>query len=417
MRSDPLWQHGSLLFVMHSDILANAAALSDRELLKRLAALAGREREVSAELVAHLAEVDARRIHEAEGFGSLFRYCTTVLRLSEDAAYTRIEAARAGRRFPVILDLLAAGALSLTTVRLLAPHLTMENHAAVLKEASGRGKREVELLVARLAPRDNVASSVRKLPCPTQPPKERALPEPGPCPSPLASAPVATLPTGPARADATRLPSEPGPGVPTRAPEPPRPMVAPLAPERYKVQFTIGQETREKLQLAQDLLRREIPSGDPAAIFDRALTLLLNDVAKKKLAQTRQPRPAKPRANSRSRHVPAALKRAAWLRDRGQCGFIGKNGRRCGEKAFLEFHHIEPYAVGGEMTQANISLRCRRHNVHEAELVFGPYEGSTTREARARYVTGAVLVPEQVRSRTSRDSVSTAFSPSRLHGT
>src|SRR6185369_8283361 len=105
---------------MNTDMLALASALSDPDLLDRIAALAGTERETSAELVAHLAVLEARpSLYAALGHGSLFSYCTRVLLLSEDAACNRIDAARACRRFPVILDRLASGALSLTTVRML----------------------------------------------------------------------------------------------------------------------------------------------------------------------------------------------------------------------------------------------------------------------------------------------------------
>jgi hypothetical protein len=45
---------------MNTNILTTAAALSDGDLLARLTALAGREREASVELVAHLAVLDAR---------------------------------------------------------------------------------------------------------------------------------------------------------------------------------------------------------------------------------------------------------------------------------------------------------------------------------------------------------------------
>jgi hypothetical protein len=48
-----------------------------------------------------------------------------------------------------------------------------------------------------------------------------------------------------------------------------------------------------------------------------------------------------------------------------------EDGPRCAERAYLEFHHVEPYAVGGETNARNISLRCRSHNVYEAELAFG----------------------------------------------
>src|SRR5438876_7800527 len=118
---------------MNTNFLDAVAALSDGDLLARLDALAGKERQASAELVAHLAALDIRpAVYAAQGYGSLFSYCTQALRLSEDAACNRIEAARACRRFPLILDLLASGSLTLTSIRLLGRHLTAENHQAVL---------------------------------------------------------------------------------------------------------------------------------------------------------------------------------------------------------------------------------------------------------------------------------------------
>src|SRR5206468_8257933 len=134
------------------NILATAAGLSDRDLIARLYALAGRERQASVELVAHLAVLDARpAVYAGLGYGSLFSYCTQSLRLSEDAACNRIEAARACRRFPLILELLASGSLTLTSVRLLAKHLTTENHESVLAKARDRSRREIDVLIAELA--------------------------------------------------------------------------------------------------------------------------------------------------------------------------------------------------------------------------------------------------------------------------
>jgi hypothetical protein len=144
---------------MMINVLTDATALSDRELLAR------QERDASAELVAHLAVLDARpALYAAEGFGSLFTYCTAVLRLSEDAACNRIAAARVCRSFPVILDDLASGALTLTSVRLIGRHLTAENHMEVLGRARRRTRREVEALVAELAPRPDAPSMMRRLP-------------------------------------------------------------------------------------------------------------------------------------------------------------------------------------------------------------------------------------------------------------
>jgi hypothetical protein len=135
---------------MNTNMLAVASSLSDHDLLDHIAALAGREREASVELVAHLAALDARpSLYAARGFGSLFNYCTEALRLSEEAACNRIIAARACRRFPVILESLASGAMSLTSVRLLHQHLTPQNNRDVLARAGGRSRREIEARAPR----------------------------------------------------------------------------------------------------------------------------------------------------------------------------------------------------------------------------------------------------------------------------
>jgi hypothetical protein len=331
---------------MDTDRIAAAVTLSNAELLARLQWLAESERGATVELVAHLAELEGRKIYLAEGYGTLFAYCTGALRLSEHVAYNCLEAARAGRKFPVVLDLLETGTLNLTTLRILAPYLTPENHAAVLGEAAGRSKRETEMIVARLAPLPDVPSFLRKLPVPA---------------SWAGAATEATGSSAPAAAG-----SAPFAAVPPTA----RPLIGPLAPERFRVQFTVGKETHEKLRFAQDMLRREIPDGDPGAIFDRALTLLLDEVARTKMAATAAPGPDRITSPG-SRHIPAAVKRAVWFRDRGQCAFVSKQGRRCKERSFLELHHIQPFALGGEATAGNISLRCRGHNAHEAEMVFG----------------------------------------------
>jgi hypothetical protein len=150
---------------------------------------------------------------------------------------------------------------------------------------------------------------------------------------------------------------------------PPSGGVTPLAPDRYKLQCTIDGSTLEKLRLAKDMLRHAIPSGDDAAILDRAFTALLADLARSKFAAAENPQPPRAAAPG-SRHIPAEVKRAVWVRDLGRCAFAGTDGRRCNERAFVEFHHVRPYAVGGEATAENIQLRCRRHNGYEARKYF-----------------------------------------------
>ena len=134
-------------------LLAEAAALSDAALLARVTDLSRTSRSVTVELLAHLAELERRGLHRGEGCGRLYGYCTEVLKLSEAEAINRIRAARAARRFPVILEMLADGRVNLTSIRLLAPHLTAENHRALLDEVRGMTRRDVDKVVARLSPR------------------------------------------------------------------------------------------------------------------------------------------------------------------------------------------------------------------------------------------------------------------------
>ena len=128
---------------------------------------------------------------------------------------------------------------------------------------------------------------------------------------------------------------------------------------------------RERLRVAQDLLGHAIPSGDIAQVFDRALTLLVGDLTKKKFGATERPRRSRGQSEA-SRNIPAEVKRGVSARDRRRCAFVALDGRRCDERRFLEYHHVIPHAVGGKPTLDNIQLRCRAHNGYEAERFFGP---------------------------------------------
>jgi 5-methylcytosine-specific restriction endonuclease McrA len=356
---------------MDTKMLSSVVHLSNDELLARVKQLAGREREFTASLIAHLTELDERRLYLAEGYSSLFTYCTQELRLSEHAAYGRIEAARLIRKFPVLLEMLEHGSVNLTTVCLLAGHLTSENHQEVLEQARYKSKREVEEFLARLHPQPPVSSTIRRLPTPSH----------------ITVSPLADTDLRPT-VQATNLSQDlPAQGLSSLALASPRERpatIVPLAPERYQVQFTANAETYKKLRLAQDLLRHQIPDGNPAEIFDRALTALLEALAKKKLAATDRPRESRDHSPG-SRHIPAEVKRAVWLRDGGRCAFVSRSGHRCSEQGFLEFHHVTPHASGGPPTVNNLQLRCRAHNGYEAELDFGTRNPSVVREPRSCY--------------------------------
>ncbi len=339
--------------------------LTDEQLVGEVKRLAASERTTTAELVAHLAEMETRQLYLGAGFSSLFAYCRAVLLLPEDATCNRTTAVRMVRAFPVILPMLADGRLNLSTLRLLAPYLAAENHVALLGQAFHKSKREVEELIARCFPRPDVATSVRKLPEP------RIVTIRGGDEGGSIGQGVAPV-IGPA--DGTAITKPPAPTTrPAASIAPParRPVVEPLAEDRYMIKFTASAAMLAKLRHAQDLLRHAVPHGDAAEIFDRALTALIKDLEKQKFASTDRPRASRGTKDA-SRDVPAAVQRVVWLRDGGQCAFVGNGGHRCEARGFLEFHHLSPYIAGGEATVENIALRCRAHNQYESDIFFAP---------------------------------------------
>jgi hypothetical protein len=357
-------------------------SLSDDQLLAELQRLAANERHATSHLLLALIEVDARKLYLREGCSSLFTYCTQVLHLDESAAYNRIEVARAGRRLPALLEAIADGAITLTSARLLSPHLTVENHAALLIAARYRSKREVEVLIAGLAPRPAAPTVLRKVPVASSFTGANSVHVPTQAGSTTAAAPTAHLGD---ENIANSLLSAPAGERDLPLPQMAamrRATVAPLSPDTYRLQATISAATHDKLRRARDLLRHSIPAGDVGEILDRALTLLLQDLERRRCAAVTSPRTSTAPA-SQSRHIPAAVKREVWRRDDGRCAF-SSGSRRCTETAFLEFHHVVPYANGGAATVGNIELRCRAHNQYEAELLFAD-EGDMVRETASAW--------------------------------
>src|SRR5438128_3927769 len=316
-------------------------SLSDSDLLARTREVVADSCRAEADLLLHLGEIDERKLYLERSFPSMFAFCMGELKFSEGATYNRILVAGAARQIPAIIDAMRFGKVHLAGLRLLAPHLTAENHREVLAQAAGKSKREIEELVARLSPQPPVAPSVRKLPARPQ----------APAPLALALSPAAR---------------------PVSKHEDHRPSVAPLGEDTYKVQFTADRPFQEKLRCAQDLFRHRIPDGDLTSIFDRALDVLIEQVEKERFATGRKPRPdSRSVDESSSRHIPDGIKRAVYERAGGRCTFTDADGRRCAETGWLEFDHLDGFARTQVHQVDRIRLLCRAHNQHAAEQTYG----------------------------------------------
>jgi 5-methylcytosine-specific restriction endonuclease McrA len=145
--------------------------------------------------------------------------------------------------------------------------------------------------------------------------------------------------------------------------------MTPLAPQRFGFQFTGDQETREVYEEVRDLLSHQIPSGEMALVFKRALELAKAELQKRKYAAT--DRPGRSRGSKSSRHIPADVRREVHERDGDRCTFNSESGKRCDSRRMVEFEHDVTHACGGESTSKNLRLLCRAHNQHMAERTFG----------------------------------------------
>jgi 5-methylcytosine-specific restriction endonuclease McrA len=317
-------------------------------LLRDLVELIARDRLTTAEILAHIAEVDARRLYAPAGYSSMHAYCVGELRLSEDAAAKRIHAARAARRFPQLYAALAEGRIHLSGVCLLAPHLTEENAGEMIQAAHHKRKSDIEELLARLFG-----------PPPKRPAVMRPLVAAQHAPGHAEGDLLMAMPRAEINEEPDRAPAEHAPGH----------VEASTGPERFLLQVTIDGTTRAKIRYLQTLLSHAVPSGDVAQVLDRALDALIVNLEKRKFGAVAGPRRARP--NERRRHIPAGIRRMVWERDGGQCTFVGANGTRCHAQRFLEFDHIDPVARGGLSVIQNLRPRCRTHNQYEAERALG----------------------------------------------
>jgi hypothetical protein len=337
--------------------------LSKSALLARTRALARRSCRVEAELLVYLGEIDERRLYLEWACSSSFVFCTRELGFSEGAAYNRIAVARAGRRLPAMINALALGKVHFAGLRLLAPYLTAENHRAVLSQATGKSKREIEELVARLAPRPAMATVIRRIP-------EQVAP------ASAAGGVAGTEASGETVTDSAKAA-----GARHREK---RASVEPMNEEMFRVHFTASRQLRDKLHEARDLLRHRIRDGAIARVFECALDALIAQTKKERFGIGREERNGSLEAKqTRSRHIPEAIKRAVFERDGGRCTFKDHRGRRCTEKGTLQFDHIDGFALTHKHDPARIRLLCAAHNLHEANKLYGHAFMQAARAAKA----------------------------------
>ena len=345
-----------LSFKENVQMTSPLADLSDAQLLDSLKGLVARGRAGAAQVLVHLAEVEHRQLHLAAAYASMHAYTTRHLGFSDSEAYDRVHAARAARKVPAILDMVADGRLHLTAVRLLAPHLVPDDPLELLTAAAHKTKRQILQLLADRAPKPDAPERVRRLPSP------RPKPDAG---------------QQDLLAVASADPPQPPP-QPAARPEPPRPRPSepqPLGADRYQVQFTASAALVGKLAELRALLSHREPGCNIATAIERAVDTLRADLLKERFAVGAKPKKSPTgtkKSRARTRHVPADVRREVVARDGLRCAFVDpETGRRCGSDQRLELEHHVPFARGGAHDASAMSLYCRAHNAFTARRAFG----------------------------------------------
>jgi 5-methylcytosine-specific restriction endonuclease McrA len=373
--------------------------VSDQQLRSGLAALLASGYRTEARIIAHIAEVEERRLHSKDGSSSLFEYCMKKLGLSESEAFHRLTAARIARRFPTLFAMIERREIHLSAVCLLRDYLTRENHLELLAEASHKTKFQVQELLARRFPRPDVVSRIRKLPSPVvsapahsingaRPANGAYSAEGGASPAEGGASPAEDAPAVAARSPRGAPPS----GAPREASipvVPARASIEPTSEARYRIQLNASAALKEKLELFKALVSHSVPNGDIAAVLERALDLALEQAQKRRFAKTERPRSRRTRMVKRAsqhrehrEHIPNAVQREVAARDGLRCTYVSEGGCRCSARAFLQIHHEEPWARGGAPTTENLRLLCASHNRLLAERDFGAAHVAERRAAR-----------------------------------
>jgi hypothetical protein len=299
------------------------------------------ERESMASVVAHVAEIEARRLHSEQGYGSMFSYLVQGQGYSEEAAQRRLKVARLVRRCPAVLECLVDGRLHLTGASLLVRTMTVENCEALIAAASWKTKRAIETLLADLAPKPDVPTKVRRLPTPK-----------------------AEVVAAPSLFEAQKInPSQDG-----LAPRP-RSTTSPLGRDRFKVSFTASDALVGKMEQLGALLSHQVNPNDLPAILEKAVDVAIASFEKKRFGAKKSRKARASKAGTR--HIPAKVRREVFERDGGRCTFESADGHRCDSTCHLQFDHIVPFGKSRNNEATNLRLRCRSHNLLTATKDYG----------------------------------------------
>ena len=335
--------------------------LSNQELILNLKTLIKNERELLTQILLHLQEVNSRKLHLGEGYGSLFEYATQALGYSEAQAYRRISAMHLLQEIPELQKPIQSGAINLTHLTQAKEYFQYEtkNHnpptqaekILILKKLENKSTRETEKIFATLNPK---------------------------------------IQQGTKKHDQEVF----------------------INAEQVEIRFVANQSLLEKIKHFKMIDSHHNPHPNYEVLLERLLDIAIKFKTKNNLSEinTNKPKPeVEAKANTtvktntitkteavkedqyiinptfsapkiKTRYIPLFTKRIVFNRDEANCSFISKStGKRCNSRFQLELDHRTPFAKNGDHSVSNLRILCKAHNLYMAEQVFGKYKIPTNR--------------------------------------
>jgi hypothetical protein len=309
------------------------------------------------------------------GYKNIFDYCVKRLKLSEGSVALRLQVANVSRRFPQLLVALAENRISLTVAGHLAPHLREDNVDKLLSDCAGMTKRAVEEYLVALRPKPVFNPSIRKRPSSRK--ESDKVPAEGQ---------QETM-----RAGEQPKPPSPAPSVeetPSQRPQSSSSnLLEPADLDTYNFRFSADRNFKAKFERLAEVLGVENPLKNMAEVFERAMDISLDKKDPKRKRERRLKRECKRSDHKKtrldeisahleseganSRYIPSEVRERVLDRADHQCEFRGRDGTRCSSRTGLEIEHKRPFAIYRSHEERHLRALCRRHNMFQAERVYG----------------------------------------------
>jgi 5-methylcytosine-specific restriction endonuclease McrA len=323
----------------------------DKEFIHQFEMIAGIEHGATIKMLHFINDLERRKAFLELGYSSVFDFCVRKIKYSSSQAGRRIQAARCCRRYPEFFGYLRNREVCIMTLAMIEGIITDDNHDEIVKRVRGASRRDVERLISEYRPAAALRDRVRYVHVP--------LPQPRDLNCALLD-----------RQSQRAVPEQYRDRIPTE--------------EKVFVQFLADEEF---LRLFEEV--RGLMGGDTVdASFADVMKLVLKEYRDRHSpAARKQRRDERKRAtgpdshrwewknaqDESTRNVPDEFRDEVFVRDEGQCTFVGADGTRCQCKKGLQVDHIKPFAAGGTHHLSNLRLLCGAHNRLAAEQTLGKH--------------------------------------------